>query len=197
MNKELEKDFMNDIMGDTELTVEPTDIAKLLYDIYDVPSGICEQIKNMVQRLEAIDNANPSEAMNCVERLNQTIAMAENFYDSPYEDKDMFAAVKKDVNIIKSTLEQAEQYKAHEKEFDEWKLIQRALKDGFIFKTKIRFKDYELNSNDYIVSLAFSENYNCWEFIVISANTNVLIKSLLIKDYKKTWWLKDDNIKLD
>lgn len=52
------------------IQVKATDIIELLYDVYGVPSGICEQIKNMVQRLESIDNAKPSEALECLERLN-------------------------------------------------------------------------------------------------------------------------------
>jgi hypothetical protein len=66
MSKELEKELINDVMNSDELQVEPNDIVKILYDIYNVPSGICKQIKDMVQRLESIDNVNPSGALKYV-----------------------------------------------------------------------------------------------------------------------------------
>ena len=66
-NREEEK------MSKEYLEAKPEDISKLLYEVYDVPSGICEQIKNMAQRLESIDNANPSEALECLEALEQDI----------------------------------------------------------------------------------------------------------------------------
>jgi hypothetical protein len=66
MSKELEKELINDVMNSDELQVEPNDIVKILYDIYNVPSGICKQIKDMVQRLESIDSVNPSAALKYV-----------------------------------------------------------------------------------------------------------------------------------
>lgn len=71
MSKELEKELMNDVMDNDELQVEPNDIAMLLYDIYDVPSGMCKQIKDMIQRLESIDNASPSEALKELKELHE------------------------------------------------------------------------------------------------------------------------------
>ena len=52
-----------------ELEAKTEDISKLLYEVYDVPSGICEYIDEAFQRLEAIDNANPSEALECLESM--------------------------------------------------------------------------------------------------------------------------------
>ena len=105
MSKEIEKDFMNDIMSKCELEVEPKDIAMLLYDIYDVPSGICEQIKNMVQRLESIDNSNPSEAMESLERLN---------YHTTLEYQDS-----KEYYIVRQYIHKAQEQEKENKELKE------------------------------------------------------------------------------
>ena len=66
-------------------------------------------IKQVLAELKAIKEANPSDAMKCVERLHQTIGMAENFYDAPYEDNDMFAAVQRDVDTINQVLLKAQE----------------------------------------------------------------------------------------
>jgi hypothetical protein len=63
-----------------------------------------KKLKSALAELKAIKEAKPNEAMKCVDRLNQTINMAENFYDAPYEDKDMFTAVQRDVDTIKHSL---------------------------------------------------------------------------------------------
>lgn len=55
------------------IQAKPEDIVELLYEVYDVPSGICEHIKNMVQRLESTDNANPSEALECLKQIEDVI----------------------------------------------------------------------------------------------------------------------------
>lgn len=60
-------------MNKEYLEVKAEDISKLLYEVYDVPSGICEQIKNMQHRLESIDNANPSEALKELEELEKML----------------------------------------------------------------------------------------------------------------------------
>lgn len=57
---------------------------------------------------KVIRDTKPSEAIKCIERLKQTIDMAENFYDTPYEDEDMFAAVQEDVDTIKQSLLKAQ-----------------------------------------------------------------------------------------
>lgn len=85
MSKELEKDFMNDIMGECVLTVKPKDIGMLLYDIYDVPSSICESLKSLIERLEAIENSNPSDAMECFKRVWNDIN-AHNDYRQDFKD---------------------------------------------------------------------------------------------------------------
>ncbi len=60
-------------MSKEYLEAKPEDIVKLLYEVYDVPSGICEHIKNMQQRLEAIDNSKPSEAMDSLKQIEDVI----------------------------------------------------------------------------------------------------------------------------
>lgn len=82
------------------IQVKAEDISKLLYEVYDVPSGICEQIKIMQQRLEEIDNANPSEAMKCLENIG--FAPLNEVCGYPYTRiKDEYD---EDFNIVKQTL---------------------------------------------------------------------------------------------
>lgn len=50
-----------------------------------------------------------TKELEALERLNQTINLAENFYDAPYEDKDLFAAVQRDVDTIKQALIKAQE----------------------------------------------------------------------------------------
>ena len=55
------------------IQVKAEDISKLLYEVYDVPSGICEQVKNAFIRLEVIDNSKPSEALDYLERIRDVL----------------------------------------------------------------------------------------------------------------------------
>ena len=75
-------------------------------------------LEEAITELQTIKKTKPSEAMKCVDRLNQTINMAENFYDAPYEDKDLFAAVQRDVDTIKHSLLKAQE---QEKELAKYK----------------------------------------------------------------------------
>ena len=61
-------------------------------------------------------------------------------------------------------------------------------KDGRIFKTKIRNKDYELCNNDYTLSLNYIENVG-WVFHIVNAD-DILVKTLQLVDRNKTWWVK-------
>ena len=77
-----------------------------------------EIVKQALTEIKSIKEAKPSEAMKCVERLHQTIEMAENFYDAPYEDKDLFAAVQRDVDTINQSLLKVQE---QEKELSKYK----------------------------------------------------------------------------
>ena len=67
-----------------------------------------EQVKKILQgELETIENANPSEALECLENLC-----------------DEFPILKKDYKIIKQALLKAQE---QEKELEEYRLIKRAL----------------------------------------------------------------------
>ncbi len=100
--------------------------------------------------LQAIDNPNISEAMKCVDRLNQTINLAENFYDSVYEDKDMFTAVQRDVDTIKQALIKSQKKTDKEIAFDlidtknvDIKLLKWAYPNVEAYNVKVREqKDY-------------------------------------------------------
>ena len=91
-----------------ELEAKTEDISKLLYEVYDVPSGICEYIDEVLQRLEAIDNTNPSEALDKLDEIidyynEPQYDVCESSY--PNEFKEMW---EKEINTIKQALIQAE-----------------------------------------------------------------------------------------
>ena len=60
------------------LEAKPEDIGKLLYEVYDVPSGICEYINKALLELKAIKEAKPSEAMECLEELRSNLGVIYN-----------------------------------------------------------------------------------------------------------------------
>ena len=72
-------------MSKEYLEVKSEDIANLLYEVYDVPNGICEHIKNMVQRLESIDNANLSEALEDLDRMAQQVFRTDDDFELYYD----------------------------------------------------------------------------------------------------------------
>lgn len=82
-------------MSKEYLEAKPEDIANLLYEVYDVPSGICEQIKDMVQRLESIDNAKPSETLAAYEKLDNTLCL----------NSSGFVKTRKDGTIVNGNIE--------------------------------------------------------------------------------------------
>ena len=81
-----------------ELGAKIEDISKLLYEVYDVPSGICEHIEQALTELEQIKNAEPTKAL---ERLED---MAKDTYVGDY--------YKKNIDTIKQALIKAEQDRA-------------------------------------------------------------------------------------
>jgi len=91
-----------------ELKAKPEDISELLYEVYDVPSEICKQIKNMVQRLKAIDNAKSSEALECLKQIEDVI-----------ETKIGLGVVNTYIiNIIKEALLNAQELETMAEEYD-------------------------------------------------------------------------------
>lgn len=93
-----------------------------------------DKVDQALAELKAIKEAKPSEAMKCVERLKQTIAMAENFYDSPYEDEDMFTAVQRDVDTINQALLKTQE---QDKRLDDMLIFENGHKmSGFDYKGK-------------------------------------------------------------
>lgn len=124
-------------MNKEYIQVKADDISKLLYEVYDVPSGICEQIKNMVQRLEAIDNSNPSEVLKYLEEWYGFL-MADNdtTYSNGYENEIEYnrrkEAIYKQYYIIKQALLKAQEPKHYLKwedlEFDNNAQVKKNLK---------------------------------------------------------------------
>ena len=90
------------------IQVKATDIVDLLYEVYDVPNGICEQIKNMIQRLEAIDNAKPSEALECLEEIAKAPTFMGGNPKYLYHTKSEIPFIE-DINTIKQALLKAKE----------------------------------------------------------------------------------------
>lgn len=62
----------------------------------------CEIIKKALQRLETLDNAKPSEALECLEKVN-------DYLNNVYDYKEIIEEVKKDINTIKQALLKAQE----------------------------------------------------------------------------------------
>ena len=117
---------------------KPEDISELLYEVYDVPSGICEQIENMVQRLKAIENADPSDALECLEWI------IKNYIGNDYY------VYEEELITIKQALTKVQEQKDKVKAFDlinekniDIKLLKWAYPDLQAYNQKVRVeKDY-------------------------------------------------------
>lgn len=94
-------------MSKEYLEVKPEDIANLLYEVYNVPNGICEHIKNMVQRLESLDNSKPSKALKTLEVLDNTISPLLEPILAKYED-DLSDKITANYFALKQTLIKAQ-----------------------------------------------------------------------------------------
>lgn len=162
-----------------DLETKPEVIYKLLREMY-VPSGICKYINNALTELKTIKETKPNDVMKCVERLKQTIAMAENFYDSPYEDIDTFAAAQRDVNTINQTLQRLETIdkavdickKANEQKFVYIKETYGIVKERFLDNL-----DYEVLNNRLYV------------------NSRGMYYEFYLKEYGTFWALTKEELK--
>lgn len=59
-------------------------------------------IKQFLQRLEAIDNASPSEALECLKKVN-------DYLSNVYDYKEIKEEIQKDINTIKQALIKAQE----------------------------------------------------------------------------------------
>jgi len=143
-----------------------------------------------------LDNSKPSEAMECVNYIENKLGdlryecerMKSHKCDDLFIQEHIFTTIKQ--TLIKAQEQEKEntKYKKLEDQLGcSLELFIEALNKGFYFYTKIRGKDYILNSNDYTVA-PFNIN-NQWSFHIISEDAYV---SVQLKDYKKTWWLRED-----
>ena len=131
-----------------------------------------------------LNNSKPSEALECLERIRA-------YFLNKTKEIDFQDLRDIEQSLIKAQEQEKEntKYKKLEDQLGcSLELFIEALNKGFYFYTKIRGKDYILNSNDYTVAPLKNIN-NQWIFNIISEDASV---SVQLKDYKKTWWLKED-----
>lgn len=181
-------------MSKEYLEVKPEDISKLLYDVYGVPSGICEYIKCMVQRLEAIDNSEPSEALECLDRIDNTLCLnnikgkLEFGIDTEgHIDCDSVIGMTEDLETIKQALLKAEinlgarrNGKTLEQMYQLVKFSRPPMKPA-IWVAKIDGKLEQrviMEKDEYEKLTTKSKKATCWD-IVVKKNVDVgLIKKL-------------------
>ena len=116
MSKEL--DYLDDLLENKPLTL--------------VGRTIIECIKEKIQRLEAIDNANPSEALECLEEIKSQSPVCH------YDDGSKSYVFEKEFTTIKQALENL-------------KVIE-VLQDGFSFSS------YNPNGDYFVISFTIKEN---------------------------------------
>lgn len=88
-------------------------------------------IKTALHRLESIDNSNPSEALECLEKVN-------NYLSDVYDYKEIKEEVRKDINTIKQALLKAQEPKHYLK----WEDLEK-FKDKD--SVKVKMNDTELS----------------------------------------------------
>ena len=131
------------------IQVKAEDISKILYEVYDVPSGICEQVKNMAQRLEAIDNSKSSKALICLHKIGNS----NYFFGGPATvDKAAFDTIEQ--TLLKT--QELERLLDHERELNNHlilkeqeqekvlKIIEEKEVNFEIFGAFETYKDYEI-----------------------------------------------------
>jgi len=136
-----------------------------------------EFLDETLQRLEAIDNANPSEALKDLKIIGNCWLFGETdvkkAYSEQYETIEQY--------ILKAQ-EQEKQYLEMQKKVSDYDMINRILKDGIWIECKYpQFKE----------PCMMKEKVG----IYIRGNNIILEcynKTLLLSDYKKTFWFKKD-----
>ena len=143
-----------------------------------------EIIEQALNRLEAIDNANPSEAL-------KEIGTLRGFNKVELKDD---KNVNKSLDVIKQALLKTQEL---EKELEEYKklnlpLLKKVLENGVWVKDKNK-PLYHLNPEDMNVKL--KEDYFIIEELYFEDLDCVMDTTgfeLHSSDYKKNWWIKED-----
>ena len=127
-----------------------------LDELYDVAGNIQNLkedyiiLKTVLNRLESIDNSNPSEALECLERIK-------DYLSNVYDYKEIIEEVKKDIDTIKQALLKAQEPKHYLKwedlEFKEEEQIMKVLLNG----NKYTLDYYSDGYDDYIDFLTDNE----------------------------------------
>lgn len=177
-----------------------TDCEEHSPELLRIIKGCDEVITKALERLYTINN---TESNNALDSLNKII---HNFDEEHYDKesieeriyienhfKDSFETELETIESCLLKVKSLEEENAKNKQLEEdlgcpFDVVFSAQKNGIIFKTKIRNKDYELCSNDYTLSLDYIENVG-WVFHIVNAD-NILVETLQLADHNKTWWVK-------
>lgn len=142
-------------------------------------------VQQALQRLESIDNANPTEALKCLERIDNTLCLNNikgklefGIDTEEHTDCDSVIGMTDDLETIKQALLKTQE---QEKELERYKVLEKELKSeinvlfSYMEFTKLFFEIFNLNySNEtFTLSLIPNEQYNI---------ENVDLKICLIKE---------------
>ena len=142
-----------------------------------------EGVLDLISRLESIDNANPSEAMECVNVFGRTsgksIISLEHHLKTHIDKPFLFICREEYGNKY---VVPEKQYLEMQKKLSDYDMINRILKDGIWIECKYpQFKE----------PCMMKEKVG----IYIRGNNIILEcynKNILLSDYKKTFWFKKD-----
>jgi len=147
-----------------------------------------------LKRLEAIDNANPSKALELIGYLKDYLLNMMPYYDwlndiekyilKAQEQEKKNAEYKQleqqlgcPLDMVLNLVKETNKLDEHCRTQDIW----------FDYKGKLisgSFATLKYHNNEFIIEVEtyemFDSNYDCDSY------------ELLVKDYKKTWWLKED-----
>lgn len=145
-----------------------------------------EEYQKMCNRLESIDNTEPSVALECLEKIDNTLCLNNikgklefGIDTEEHTDCDSVIGMTEDLETIKQVLLHAEQEKVLE-EVSNYIVGIKALKNNCIFT---RFGKKEC------LSLERSLRGDKVELYLKSKNSPCI---WYLSDYQKTWWLKED-----
>ena len=164
-------------------------------------------VESALQRLEAIDNAKPSDAIKCLESMSNEKALFRSILSrstvymggeqiDDFSDKSTIGnKFKGAIPIIEQALIKAQEQEKENAEYKQLeeelgcllKVIRQLFKQDFIY-----FKypaNVQVMKVKVIKRLSYGSNPD-WYFTCIYDNLDFIYISL--KDYKKTWWLKED-----
>ena len=136
-----------------------------------------EIIKKALQRLEAIDNAKPSEALECLEELGTHRIEYREGFELGYTKTMPFKSTI-EYKIIQQTLLKAQEQK---KKNAKYEVVKKALKNGIYAKDPL-----DENKLNYIPAVALSNVGDEW---YLSNHCDFCVN---VRDYKELFWLKKD-----